>query len=244
MKRKMAFLSALVLAAVSVPFSVSAEGYVQGDVDMDGMITGHDAAIVSKYADGILKMDITEEQLLLADMNSDGAVDASDAAAIYGQQVYPLGDVDLSGTLFVEDVNYIVGMYRYSEADYKELYGDISYILADVDCNGVINSDDANTVFINYAKLGASLPILEEGKYFYNFDFRERYDFNVDGEFSLDDITLQIDCYAREAVGIGAARMEILSYGNDPDVDLDLKVKLDDVMITLTAYAEAAAGLR
>ena len=68
--------------------------------------------------------------------------------------------------------------------------------------------------------------------------------FNVDGEFTLDDVMLQIDCYAREAVGIGKARMEILSYGNDPDVDLDLKVKLDDVMITLTAYAESAAGLR
>ena len=244
MKKTMAFLTALVLAAISVPFSVSAEGYAQGDVDMDGMITGHDAAIVSKYDDGELKMDITEEQLLLADMNGDGAVDVSDSAAIYEQQEYMLGDVDLNGTLYVEDVSYIVGMYRHSEEDYKELYGDISYILADVDCNGVINSDDANTVFINYAKLGASLPILEEGTYFYNFNFRERYDFNVDGEFTLDDVMLQIDCYAREAVGIGKARMVILSYGNDPDVDLDLKVKLDDVMITLTAYAESAAGLR
>ena len=54
-KRKvLSFLTAAVLAVGAVPFSVihaaaADETYVQGDVDMDGYITGHDAAMVSRY---------------------------------------------------------------------------------------------------------------------------------------------------------------------------------------------------
>ena len=83
MKKTMAFITALVITALSVPVSMAnAEGYAQGDVDMDGMITGRDAAIVSQYDDEILKLELTEEQLLLADMNNDKKVNAVDARAI------------------------------------------------------------------------------------------------------------------------------------------------------------------
>ena len=82
MKKTMAFITALVITALSVPVSMAnAEGYAQGDVDMDGMITGRDAAIVSQYDDEILKLELTEEQLLLADMNGDGHITAFDARA-------------------------------------------------------------------------------------------------------------------------------------------------------------------
>lgn len=245
MKKTIAFLTALVLAAISVPFSVSAEGYAQGDVDMDGMITGHDAAIVSKYADGELKMDITEEQLLLADMNGDGAVDVSDAAAIYEQQEYKLGDINQDGVLFLDDAVVVVDTYLYTQEEFESVYGEMSLIHADIDCNGVINSDDANTIFTAYARYGASFPYFEEDKYYFNYALTEWYDFNNDKEFTLDDVSTLIEAYAMEACGKGNARtMIMMGTGNDPNVNHDYDVDLDDVMITLTAYAESAAGLR
>ena len=95
MKKTMAFLTALVMTALSMPLSsVSAvSAYAQGDVDMDGLITGRDAAMVSMYADGMLTL--TEEQQALADVNADGTADDSDAALIYENQEYPLGNTDL-----------------------------------------------------------------------------------------------------------------------------------------------------
>lgn len=56
-KRKvLSFLTAAVLAVGAVPFSVihaaaADETYVQGDVDMDGYITGHDAAMVKPLSE-------------------------------------------------------------------------------------------------------------------------------------------------------------------------------------------------
>lgn len=44
-KRQTLTLTALPLAGLSA----SAEDYELGDVDMDGVITGHDSALVSRY---------------------------------------------------------------------------------------------------------------------------------------------------------------------------------------------------
>ena len=71
--------------------------YVLGDVDMDGVVTGHDTAMVSRYVlDDTYTL--TEEQLKLADVNEDGVVDQADADKLYTEmQVYSLGDIDMSG---------------------------------------------------------------------------------------------------------------------------------------------------
>ena len=71
--------------------------YALGDVDMDGVVTGHDTAMVSRYVlDDTYTL--TEEQLKLADVNEDGTVDQADADKLYTEmQVYPLGDVDMNG---------------------------------------------------------------------------------------------------------------------------------------------------
>ena len=56
--------------------------YVLGDVDMDGVVTGHDTAMVSRYVlDDTYTL--TEEQLKLADVNEDGVVDQADADKLY-----------------------------------------------------------------------------------------------------------------------------------------------------------------
>ena len=87
MKKALAFLTASVMALGSLPFlSVGAESFAPGDVDMDGVITGHDAALVSRH---LVHGDnnLSEEQLKLADYNGDGVVDEEDATGIAENEV-------------------------------------------------------------------------------------------------------------------------------------------------------------
>ena len=76
MKKALAFLTASIMALGSLPLlSVGADdAFAPGDVDMDGVITGHDTALVSRhlaYGDN----NLSEEQLKLADYNGDGVVE-------------------------------------------------------------------------------------------------------------------------------------------------------------------------
>ena len=84
MKKTLCACMAAVLALASLPvLGVSAEEttYALGDVDMDGVVTGHDTAMVSRYVlDDTYTL--TEEQLKLADVNEDGVVDQADADKI------------------------------------------------------------------------------------------------------------------------------------------------------------------
>ena len=86
MKKVLAFLTASVMALGSLPFlSVGAESFAPGDVDMDGVLTGHDAALVSRH---LIHGDnnLSEEQLKLADYNGDGVVDEEDVKAIVADE--------------------------------------------------------------------------------------------------------------------------------------------------------------
>ena len=98
MRKGISAVLAGVMALAALPvsaMSASAEGaYALGDVDMDGFITGHDAAMVTHalYVDNEA---LTAEQLKLADVNGDGVVDQSDADWIHENQVYALGQIDV-----------------------------------------------------------------------------------------------------------------------------------------------------
>ena len=103
MKKALAFLTASVMALGSLPFlSVGAESFAPGDVDMDGVLTGHETALVSRhlaYGDN----NLSEEQLKLADYNGDGVVDQTDADAIHENEVWKLGDVDMDNDVDLDD---------------------------------------------------------------------------------------------------------------------------------------------
>ena len=98
MRKGISAVLAGVMALAALPvsaMSASAEGaYALGDVDMDGFITGHDAAMVTHalYVDNEA---LTAEQLRLADVNGDGVVNQSDADWIHENQVYALGQIDV-----------------------------------------------------------------------------------------------------------------------------------------------------
>lgn len=94
-RKSIACFTAAVLSLSAFPvLSASAEesAYALGDVDMDGVITGHDAAMVSRY---VLDDDysLTEEALQLADVNGDGEVNQADADWIYANKKYALGSM-------------------------------------------------------------------------------------------------------------------------------------------------------
>lgn len=94
-KRKVfSFLTAAVMAMAALPMSaVSAEGeFALGDVDMDGIITGHDSAMVSRMLNVDPDM-LTEEQAKLADVNADGVVDQIDLEWIHENEVYGIADI-------------------------------------------------------------------------------------------------------------------------------------------------------
>ena len=107
MRKGISAVLAGVMALAALPvsaMSASAEGaHALGDVDMDGFITGHDAAMVTHalYVDNEA---LTAEQLKLADVNGDGVVDQSDADWIHENQVYELGQMDKTSQLDVVTV--------------------------------------------------------------------------------------------------------------------------------------------
>ncbi len=95
----LSFATAVAFAMASLPvLSVSAAEtiFAKGDVDMDGVITGHDTAMVSRslYDEAF---SLTDEQTALADMNDDGAVDKTDLEEIHAQETYVIGDSMMTG---------------------------------------------------------------------------------------------------------------------------------------------------
>ena len=99
MRKVISTVLAGVLALSALPISAMSAGaegaYAPGDVDMDGVITGHDAAVVSRYlhVDNTL---LNADQLALADVNGDGVVDQADADWIHENEEVELGACDIS----------------------------------------------------------------------------------------------------------------------------------------------------
>ena len=113
-RKGIAAVLAGVMALAALPFSALSAGaesaYAPGDVDMDGYITAHDAAVVSRalYVD---ETALNDEQKQLADVNGDGVVDQTDADWIYEHSEYKLGAVNqkeyMSSTTLFYQMYYI-----------------------------------------------------------------------------------------------------------------------------------------
>ena len=106
-RKVIAMLSAAVMSLCALPMaSVSAASdAVPGDVDGDGVLTGHDLAMISRY---LVKEDIplTDAQLALADVNKDDVVDKTDMDWIYDNMTYGLiGSIGNYSTL--DNVAYV-----------------------------------------------------------------------------------------------------------------------------------------
>lgn len=273
MKKKMAFIAAVVLAALSIPAgSISAAEYVNGDVDMDGKITGRDAAIVSQYADGILKLELTGEQLRLADMNGDGTVDSADAELIAKEQVLNAYDINCDGAVNLSDAVIVVRMTYLNKIDSDIDFSYPHLADADVDCNGIVDIYDAYTIMEHYVRQGAMLPIFDDEKYYIvitpemeqeilNKDtyvlkhpeanirtLEELYNlkWNVSGFMDVDGdkvLSVSDSSVILQVYAESVSGTSSIELDFDTDVNLDGKTDISDATLILKAYAMNAAGL-
>ena len=173
MKKAISILAAGVMALSSLPvLGVSAEEiYVLGDVDMDGIVTGHDTAMVSRYVlDDTYTL--TEEQLQLADVNGDGEVNQADADILYNDmQEYVLGNAIgiEEGLSFLTVRNSVQIMEYYAKqcVNQDDGWTQIQKNLADVNLDGVVNVDDVYATLKMYARQSAALTVFENEEQYY-----------------------------------------------------------------------------
>ena len=187
MRKGISAVLAGVMALAALPVSAMSasaeEAYALGDVDMDGFITGHDAAMVTHalYVDNEA---LTAEQLKLADVNGDGNVDQSDADWIHENQVYELGqlqkDFSMNPTTAFFQLLYIAktgagtayplekGVDLSDSNTYDDALPEVCYNLLDVNGDGVLDNTDALITLVDlmYLGTGAIKTIyFEEGRY-------------------------------------------------------------------------------
>ncbi|MDE6019520.1 MAG: hypothetical protein K2H01_00780 [Ruminococcus sp.] len=234
MKKLVSILTAAtMISGMAMTAFADEASFVKGDVDKDGIITGHDAAMVSMYADGILSIGLTEEQLYLADINGDGTVDAADAALIAENQEYVLGDIDLIDMRNLTDFTDIIHMTFLKRIDPEIDFGE-EEIRADIDCNGVLDIYDYMGVVTMYGETFVGLQCFEEGKYYFVMT-PEREQLAMSGykERNPEVETLK-DC---EKIMFRKAIIENM------DMDGDGAVTCSDATAVLKTYAESAAGI-
>jgi len=196
-------LSALPISAMSV----GAEGaYAPGDVDMDGVITGHDAAVVSRYlhVDNTL---LNADQLALADVNGDGVVDQADADWIHENEEVELGACDISvpnpTSLFYQLVyiantgagNHftIVDEDISTEQIFDLKISQKNFNLLDVTGDGKIDLDDINGLGAYIGHKGAGFDLsryFATGRYDYDItEFAKIYGTPKDAVLVKDDLS-------------------------------------------------------
>ena len=111
--------------------------YKKGDLNLDGKVLNDDVRILENYVLG--KTNLTIDQLSLADINSDGTVNNTDANGLAKSiaQRYQSGDVNLDGVVDIVDIglikNHILGL---------EEFDTVQKLLADKNSDGKINVMD------------------------------------------------------------------------------------------------------
>lgn len=215
MKKVISTLAAGVMALSSLPIlGVSAEEvYALGDVDMDGVVTGHDTAMVSRYVlDDTYTL--TEEQLQLADVNGDGEVNQADADILHDEmQEYALGDVDMVTVIYhngntgehieaeyswldVEDAVQIMIHYVKQCANLEDDWTQVQYNLGDLNLDGIVDMMDVCCALKAYARQSAALTLFGNPEQYYSGEVEIRV-------MDPDDPSSLIDGSDGDAVLIG-----------------------------------------
>ncbi len=191
-RKVISFVTAAVMALAALPtLSAAAEEtlYAIGDVDMDGIITGHDSAMVSR---ALFENDaeLTAEEAALADINGDGIVDTTDLEWIHANEKYAIGDLRNEGfsdfgavyfTLLYASFHHAGKDYTVYDAteitdgwsvfnDMEE--GKISQLalnLMDADGNGTVDEMDVYSLMmaasLHYATYGETEIYFAKGRY-------------------------------------------------------------------------------
>lgn len=213
--------------------------YILGDVDKDGVITGHDAAMVSRY---VTENDysLTAEQLSLADMDGDGSVTQADADMIYNARVCDLGDMDKNGQLELGDTTMILQMCNMKFVFDKDVDFGVKEIMADVDCNGILDYEDFVTAMTMYVNMGAGMGRYKEGTYCYVLTEKEKQDYLDQYRVPKGINDEKIDFSSINAFHTSTITSSLAEH---MDVDKDGELTVSDATAVLTAYANQAAGV-
>lgn len=172
----LSLLTASMLSASCLGMTAFADtAYETGDVDMDGVITGHDAGMISK---SLLEEEytLTEEQAALADFDGDGEVTQADAQAVFDMQAYELGKVVLDDSVsyrHLDDATEILFYYARSGAGMETAFSDVQKNLSDINIDGNIDLQDVSLCLGLYAMRGARLIGADEvidGVFYYSED--------------------------------------------------------------------------
>ncbi|MBQ8724510.1 MAG: dockerin type I repeat-containing protein, partial [Oscillospiraceae bacterium] len=174
----LSLLTAAIMGAACFNMNAAAEtSFAAGDVDMDGIVTGHDTAMVSRYlvTDGYT---LTDEQLALADVDGDGEVTQADADKLYNEmQVYRLGNVLYEETSEFEDLDDASAVHRwymktYEGMDYNIELDEVQLNIADVNADGKVDKDDVELISKAYAVRCAGMEkiLTENNIYYYSLD--------------------------------------------------------------------------
>lgn len=234
MKKLTSLLTALTMIG-GMAFAVSAEetSFALGDVDMDGVITGHDTAMVSYYVTGG-DITLTEEQLRLADVDGDGAVTQADADKLYNEmQEYELGDIDLNGYVEISDAVIVEHMISVRRILHETDFGEMG-IRADVNFDGVIDTYDGHTILKSYGYRMAYFGEINfiDGTYCYSFT-------KEDEQILVDDFNyIMKDIQVTSLAEIEDYRFDIKTF----DVNGDGELNISDSSDILRTYAEDMAG--
>ncbi len=240
MKKLTSLLTALTMIG-GMAFAVSAEetSFALGDVDMDGVITGHDTAMVSYYITGG-DITLTEEQLRLADVDGDGAVTQADADKLYNEmQQYELGDVDLDGGVDISDAaiaEHMTAIRRIlNDTDFGE-----KGIRADVNFDGKIDLYDAHAILLTYNRDMTFMgdKVFVEGTYYYSFT-------KEDEQQIVDSVNYTLEATNKDIRVTSIAEIEDYQYRfaiNTFDVNGDDEVTISDTSEVLKIYSENMAG--
>ncbi len=227
MKKVICVLAVGVMALSSLPvLGVSAEEtYALGDVDMDGIVTGHDTAMVSRYVlDDTYTL--TEEQLQLADVNGDGEVNQADADMLYNEmQMCVLGSVTMGQALSMEDALIVLTHYTKQCAGLEDEWSQIQENLADVDLNGVVNTEDLCYILTFYGYQSAGYPVFfNEGQYYFGYvsSTEETYalgDVDMDGIVTGHDTAMVSRYVLDDTYTLTEKQLKLADVNEDSEVN-------------------------
>ncbi len=142
-------------------------------------------------------------------------------------------DVNCDGVIDVYDVYTIMQMYVRTVAGLP-VYTEGKYYYE-------FTAEDEQNFLDDYNYIHPDAPIETLSEYFSaTQDVIDYLDFDEDGRFDLQDISVLMDIYVNRVAGTGIYGNSIYEY---TDLNLDGEVDLDDVQIAINIYAEKVAGL-
>lgn len=168
--------------------------YKLGDIDMDGVVTEHDLAILLNafFVPKIEQKPTFSPTTIVSIFNPDYLKDEKDRTADLFKQLY-LADMNLDGIVDEEDIDILNHL--------------IEYKVGDVNQDGEVTVDDASLILNEYAKKSAGLEetFTEKQKNLADMNGK-RCKINTDkvDSATVDNASSVLERYARQAAGLPA----------------------------------------